>query len=56
MPNVDYRCSICNAMFEISKSVDEESPAPICCGMSMNRIWTAVPIKFNGGGFYSTGG
>ena len=36
----------------------EDEPDYFCgsCGNKLRRIFTAPPVKFNGTGFYSTGG
>jgi len=56
MPTYDVRCLICNGTQELSRSMDDDSPLPLCCGMTMQRKWDSPLIKFNGRGFYSTGG
>ena len=59
MPNYEYRCSgnECKAHQEIQRKVDERDEELTCiCGKSMVRVISAVPVRFNGGGFYSTGG
>jgi putative FmdB family regulatory protein len=53
MPNYDFKCNTCGTMVEV------QDPTPTgctTCGYTMERVWTAPAIKFNGTGFYSTGG
>jgi len=53
MPKYDFKCETCGSVVELSDS----APVPCnTCGETMVRIWTAPAVKFNGGGFYSTGG
>ena len=53
MPNYDFKCDTCGSVLE----VNDPTPMPCTtCGMTMVRIWSAPAIKFNGSGFYSTGG
>ena len=40
---------------EVQASIDEDIQ-PMCCGATMERVWTAPVVKFNAPGFYSTGG
>jgi predicted nucleic acid-binding Zn ribbon protein len=55
MATYDYKCSVCSGTQEIEKPMGSDW-TPTCCNQSMERIWVAVPVKFNGSGFYSTGG
>jgi hypothetical protein len=50
----DYRCQVCNIETTVERSMFEEGPDPICCGMGMRRIFGSPPVKFNGSGFYTT--
>jgi predicted nucleic acid-binding Zn ribbon protein len=45
-------------MVSIERSMAEEEVIPVCenCGTEMKRVYYAAPVKFNGTGFYSTGG
>jgi putative FmdB family regulatory protein len=53
MPRYDFKCSTCTEIIE----TDENIP-PVCttCYSTMTRVWSTVAVKFNGSGFYSTGG
>ena len=55
MPVYDYECEECLAKFELRRSFQDESEAhcPKCKGKS-HRLFTPVPIIFNGSGFYAT--
>ena len=53
MPSYDFKCETCTTILET-----EDTALPPCpsCGINMIRIWSVPAIKFNGTGFYSTGG
>ena len=55
MPTYQYRCLNCNRQFELKQSFDDKPIAdcPSCHGIA-RRIFCAVPIIFNGPGFYIT--
>jgi putative FmdB family regulatory protein len=53
MPLFDFKCNCCSDVIEVSENIP---PACKTCGETMQRIWSAPAIKFNGTGFYSTGG
>ena len=55
MPKYDYKCNECGGAQEVERSFGD-STEPICCQVTMSRIWSAPAVKFNGPGFYSTGG
>lgn len=55
MPKYDYKCNECGGTQEVDRSFGDNTE-PICCQTTMTRIWSAPAIKFNGTGFYSTGG
>jgi putative FmdB family regulatory protein len=54
----DYKCDKCNTTHSVERSMAEQEVLPICtsCQNNMTRVWSAVPVKFNADGFYSTGG
>lgn len=54
----DYLCPFGNEMITITRGMAEEEVIPKCdnCGTEMKRVYVAPPVKFNGSGFYSTGG
>ena len=57
MPTYEYRCNKCMAHQEITRSVDERDDVVTCiCGHTSTRIYNTPSIRFNGSGFYSTGG
>ena len=58
VPNYEYICKDCNATEEHYRKVDDRDNFPNCqhCGNVTARTITPTPIKFNGSGFYSTGG
>jgi len=53
MPAFDFKCDTCNSIVETNENIP-----PMCttCGGTMIRVWSTVAVKFNGPGFYSTGG
>lgn len=55
MAKYDYKCIVCNGQQEIDKPMGSDW-SPTCCGTTMQRVFSAVPVKFNASGFYSTGG
>lgn len=55
MPNYDYKCDVCGGQQEVERSFGDDTQ-PVCCQTIMSRIWSAPAVKFNGSGFYSTGG
>lgn len=55
MAKYDYKCNVCGGVQEIEKPIGSDW-IPTCCGESMNQVYSAVPVKFNASGFYSTGG
>lgn len=60
MAQYDYQCCTHEAgdIVTIERGMTEPEVLPICaeCGKEMRRIFYAAPVKFNGSGFYSTGG
>ena len=55
MPRYDFKCGTCGNIIEIHKEFGDDS-LPVCCQHSMSRVWSATPVHFKTGGFYSTGG
>jgi putative FmdB family regulatory protein len=55
MPNYDFKCFKCGGVQEIYKSFGDDT-LPVCCGHSMDKIFT-VPggIHFKGGGWGGQG-
>jgi putative FmdB family regulatory protein len=55
MPTYQYRCLNCNLQFELKQSFHDKPIAdcPSCHGIA-RRIFSPVPILFNGPGFYVT--
>jgi len=53
MPRYDYKCSVCSSQIEFEKSIGDDK-YPVCCNESMQRLWSATAVIFNGSGFYST--
>jgi putative FmdB family regulatory protein len=55
MPIYEYQCKECAARFDIRRNFNDEAPA-YCpkCGAGASRLFTPVPIIFNGSGFYIT--
>ena len=58
MASYEYKCSNDEQAVTISRGMTEEEIIPYCdtCNAPMSRVYSAPPVKFNGTGFYSTGG
>jgi putative FmdB family regulatory protein len=57
MPTYEYECQTCKETADKHVEMDDrDNPWDCACGGPMKRVYTAVPVKFNGSGFYSTGG
>lgn len=54
----EYKCDADNQEASIQRPMAEAEVIPVCtiCNMDMKRVYYAAPVKFNGTGFYSTGG
>jgi predicted nucleic acid-binding Zn ribbon protein len=54
----EYKCSIDGSVITITRGMTEDEIIPYCdeCNEPMGRLYSAPPVKFNGTGFYSTGG
>jgi putative FmdB family regulatory protein len=55
MPTYEYKCNVCGGTQEVQRAYGDTTE-PICCQSTMSRVWSAPAVKFNGSGFYSTGG
>ncbi|MDQ7844246.1 MAG: zinc ribbon domain-containing protein [Armatimonadota bacterium] len=54
MPLYEYRCTVCNHVFDVYHEVGGSSgPCPVCGGPA-RRIFTSVGLIFKGSGFHST--
>ena len=53
MPTYSYKCTICDAAFDIQQSFTENSltECPECSG-KLRKLYSAVGVSFNGSGFY----
>ena len=51
-----YQCPNDNSVIEIERKMTDPEGTYVCnnCGATLTRIWNAVPITFNGSGFYKT--
>lgn len=58
MATYEYKCDADDELTRITRGMTEDEIIPYCdkCNEPMRRIYTAAPVKFNGTGFYSTGG
>lgn len=54
----EYKCSADEQSVTINRGMTEDEIIPYCdtCNSPMSRVYSAPPVKFNGTGFYSTGG
>lgn len=58
MASYEYKCNADSEVVTISRGMTEDEIIPYCdtCNQPMNRVYSPPPVKFNGTGFYSTGG
>lgn len=58
MPQYDYKCDTCGLIQTLERSIHVEASNPVCgtCATTMNQVYSVPGLKFNGSGFYSTGG
>lgn len=58
MASYDYKCDVDSEVVTIIRGMTEDEIIPYCdvCNEPMSRLYSAPPVKFNGTGFYSTGG
>lgn len=49
MPTYDYKCEKCGGAVEQYHGIDEHGPS--CCGVPMQKVFTAVPAIFKGNGW-----
>jgi len=54
MPVYEYSCIMCSGTREIEASMNEPHITPVCCEISMARVWSATAAIFKGNGFYKT--
>ena len=54
----EYKCEKDSSTQTIQRGMTDDEIIPLCdaCNAPMNRVYNAPPVKFNGSGFYSTGG
>jgi predicted nucleic acid-binding Zn ribbon protein len=54
----EYKCNADSEVVTIIRGMTEDEIIPYCdkCNEPMSRLYSAPPVKFNGTGFYSTGG
>ena len=54
----EYKCSTDDSITTVTRGMTEDEIIPYCdsCNEPMARVYNAPPVKFNGSGFYSTGG
>jgi predicted nucleic acid-binding Zn ribbon protein len=54
----EYKCDADLEVVTITRGMTEDEIVPYCdkCNEPMSRLYSAPPVKFNGSGFYSTGG
>ena len=58
MATYEYACGEDFSTQTIQRGMTDDEIIPLCdlCNRPMSRVYTAPPVKFNGTGFYSTGG
>lgn len=54
----EYKCEKDFSTQTIQRGMTQDEIIPYCdiCNNLMTRVYSAPPVKFNGSGFYSTGG
>jgi putative FmdB family regulatory protein len=58
MATYEYKCPVDDETVIVNRGMTEPEGiyyCPLCSG-EVNRVYNAAPVKFNGTGFYSTGG
>ena len=55
MPTYQYRCSACDAFFEVVQSFTDDA-LTTCeeCGGALRKVFSGVGVVFKGSGFYRT--
>lgn len=58
MASYEYQCSNDKSRQVIQRGMTDDEIIPLCdnCNRPMERVYSAPAVKFNGTGFYSTGG
>lgn len=58
MATYEYECVKEGEKVIIRRPMADDEPDYFCekCGDKLKRVYEATPVKFNGSGFYSTGG
>lgn len=58
MASYEYKCKADGSTQTIQRGMTDDEIIPLCdsCNSPMDRVYVAPPVKFNGTGFYSTGG
>lgn len=58
MATYEYECPFGGERTIIHRPMADDEPDYFCeaCGGKLKRIYDVTPVKFNGPGFYSTGG
>ena len=56
MATYEYECPGDSEIITIERPINEPEVDYACpvCGAKLVRVWSAPPVKFNAGGFYST--
>jgi predicted nucleic acid-binding Zn ribbon protein len=58
MATYEYKCNDDSEVVIVTRGMTEDEIIPYCdtCNEPMSRLYSPPPVKFNGSGFYSTGG
>ena len=56
MIRYEFACDGCGITTEVEREMGDTEPPNCLCGDRMRRVFHSTPVKFNAGGFYSTGG
>lgn len=58
MASYEYKCKNDSEVVIVTRGMTDDEIIPYCdtCNDPMTRVYNPAPVKFNGSGFYSTGG
>lgn len=55
MPAYDFKCVDCATVFEVRRSLSDDSPVSCpSCGGSTKQVFHPVGVHFKGSGFFNT--
>ena len=54
MPLYEFRCRVCDHLFEKLQSVNDDDPSCPNCGGEVRRLISVSRLRFKGSGFHCT--